>query len=121
MNRTAQANRTVSMKNRRRNVDSPYEAEERRTVRQKLRLDSNKCRIEYYLFLFMLYKYIFSLHFVDSFISFSGLNFLQLLIVKLNFMANRIHSLKYQRSTTSGCIDIGIISLNLCQIFSFWA
>ena len=31
----------------------PYEAEERQTVRQKLRLDSNKCSIEYYLFFFL--------------------------------------------------------------------
>ena len=32
-----------------------------------------------------------------------------------HFWSNRIHCLKYQRSTTSGCTDIKILTLNLWQ------
>ena len=42
-------------------------------------------------------------------------------LCKLAFWSNWTHSLKYHRSTTSGCTDIGVIVLNLCQkLISFW-
>ena len=42
----------VPTKNQTKEVDLPYEAEERRTIRKKLRLDSNNFFIEYLFFLF---------------------------------------------------------------------